>query len=60
MEQNLKIGSRNNHFYTKEELIEADKDPVIIHYAWDRYLYKTVDKYEKEKQFYCNLTRIHI
>ena len=60
MEQNLKIGSRNNHFYTKEELIEADRDPVIIHYAWDRYLYKTVDKYEKEKQFYSNLTRINI
>ena len=56
----LKIGERNNHFYTKEDLIEADNNPIIIHYAWDRYLYKTVDKYEKEKQFYCNLTRIHI
>ena len=59
MDQTLKIGSRNNHFYTKEELIEADKDPVIIHYAWDRYLLKTIDKYEKDKQFYANLTGIN-
>ena len=60
MEQTLKIGGRNNHFYSKEELIEADKNPVIVHYAWDRYLYKTVDKYENEKQFYANLTGINI
>ena len=58
MEQTLIIGGRNNHFYTKEELIEADKDPVIIHYAWDRYLFKTVKKYEEEKMFYANLTGI--
>ena len=32
MEQTLNIGSKNNHFYTREELIEADNDPVIIHY----------------------------
>ena len=59
MKKVLKMGNRNNHFYTKEELIEADKDPVIIHYAWDRYLQKNVDKYEKEKQFYGNLTGIN-
>ena len=59
IDQTLKIGSRNNHFYTKEDLIEADKNPVIIHYAWDRYLLKTIDKYEKDKQFYANLTEIN-
>ena len=59
MEQTLKIGSRNNHFYNKEELIEADKDPVIIHYAWDRYLHKTIKKYEEDIQFYGNLTGIN-
>ena len=59
MDQTLKIGNRNNHFYSKEELIEADNDPVIIHYAWDRYLQKTIKKYEEDKQFYGNLTGIN-
>ena len=58
MEQTLKIGSRNNHFYSKDDLIQADKDPVIIHYAWERYLLKNVKKYEDEKKFYANLNGI--
>jgi lipopolysaccharide biosynthesis glycosyltransferase len=59
MEQTLALGNRNNHFYTREELIEADKDPVIIHYIWDRYLNKVIKKYEEDKNFYANLTGIN-
>ena len=58
MDQTLKIGSRNNHFYTKEELIKADDDPVIIHYAWEKQLNKTVKKYEEDKNFYAKLLGI--
>ena len=58
MEQTLEIGGRNNHFYTKEELIEADNNPVIIHYVWDKYLDKRVKRYEDDKNFYANLTGI--
>lgn len=59
MEQTLNIGSKNNHFYTREELIEADNDPVIIHYIWDRHLNKIIKKYEEDKEFYGNLTGIN-
>ena len=54
----LKIGEKNNHFYTKEELIEADNNPVIIHYAWEKSLNKVVKKYEEDKQFYAKLVEI--
>ena len=54
----LKIGEKNNHFYTKEELIEADKDPVIIHYAWEAQLNKVIKKYEDEKNSYAKMLEI--
>jgi lipopolysaccharide biosynthesis glycosyltransferase len=53
--ETLKQTEKNNHFYTKEELIEADKDPVIIHYYWEKKLNKEVKKYEYNKKFYANL-----
>ena len=56
MVEMLKNGFKNNHFYTKEELIDADENPVIIHYAWDRYLNKTISKYEEAKNFYAKLS----
>ena len=57
MISNLKLGERNNHFYTKNELIEADNNPIIVHYAWDRYLNKNITKYEEEKNFFKNLIK---
>ena len=54
----LKLGEKNNHFYTKEELVEADNDPVIIHYAWDTQLNKVIKKYEDEKNFYAKMVDI--
>ena len=54
----LKLGEKNNHFYTKEELVEADNDPVIIHYAWDTQLNKVIKKYEDDKNFYAKLVDI--
>lgn len=54
----LKIGERNNHFYTKEDLIEADNNPIIIHYAWEKQLNKVVKKYEEDKKFYAQLVEI--
>ena len=59
MEQTLNLGNKNNHFYTREELIEADKDPVIIHYIWDRHLNKVIKKYEEDKEFYGKLIGIN-
>jgi hypothetical protein len=56
MVEMLRNGFKNNHFYTKEELIDADENPVIIHYAWDRYLNKNVSKYEEVKNFYAKLS----
>ena len=56
MVEMLRNGFKNNHFYTKEELIDADENPVIIHYAWDRYLNKTISKYEEAKNFYAKLS----
>ena len=52
----LENGFKNNHFYTKVELIDADENPVIIHYAWDRYLNKNISKYEEVKNYYAKLS----
>ena len=53
--ETLKQSEKNNHLYTKEELMEADKDPVIIHYMYEKQLNKTVKKYEEDKEHYQNL-----
>ena len=59
MVETLKTSQRNKNFYTKEELIEADNDPVIIHYIWDKYLNKYIKKYEEDKEFYAKLNGIN-
>ncbi len=53
--ETLKKSEQINHFYTKEDLIEADNYPVIIHYAWEKQLNKVVRKYEEDKKFYAQL-----
>ena len=56
--ETLKQSEKNNHFYTKEELIEADNDPFIIQYAWDKQLNKIIKKYEDDKDFYGKMAGI--
>ena len=56
--ETLKVGEKYNHFYSKEDLIKADEDPFIIHYAWEKQLNKTVKKYEEDKNFYAKLLGI--
>ena len=56
--ETLKNGEKNNHMYSKEDLIEADNNPVIIHYAWDKQLNKEIQKYENDKNFYAKLVEI--
>ena len=60
MKENLRLGEKNNHFYTKDELTEADKDPVIIHYHWDKELNKVIVNYEEEKKKNANLAGLII
>ena len=55
MQQALKSGEKNNHFYSKEKLLEADQDPVIVNYYWDKALNKVIVKYEEEKKNYAKL-----
>ena len=59
MQQTLKLGEKNNHFYTKEELLEADENPVIIHYYWDKALEKIIVKYEEDKKEYSKLCELN-
>ena len=56
--ETLKQSEKNNHFYTKEDLIQADNDPVIIQYIYDKQLNKTNKKYEDDKNFYGKLAGI--
>ena len=51
----IKLSERNNHFYTKQDLLEADQDPVIIQYSYEKILNKESKKYEEDKSFYANL-----
>jgi lipopolysaccharide biosynthesis glycosyltransferase len=55
MLQTIKMGEKNNHFYSKEELLEADNNPVIVQYYWDKLLNKVIAKYEEEKKNYGKL-----
>ena len=59
MQQTLKLGEKNNHLYTKEELLEADENPVIIHYYWDKALEKIIVKYEEDKKEYAKLCELN-
>ena len=53
--QTIKYGEKNNHFYTKEDLLNADSDPVIVNYLWENQLNKKVKKYEDEKDKYAKI-----
>jgi len=59
MQQTIKLGEKNNHIYTKEELLEADGDPTIVHYYLDKSLDKTIIKYEEEKKGYAKLCELN-
>ena len=59
MQLTIKLGEKNNHIYTKEELMEADRDPTIIHYYLDKSLDKTIVKYEEEKKEYAKLCELN-
>ena len=59
MQQTIKLGEKNNHIYTKEELLEADGDPTIVHYYLDKSLDKTIIKYEEEKKEYAKLCELN-
>ena len=54
----MKYGETNNHFYTKEDLLNADNDPVIVNYLWDCQLNKKIQKYEEEKNKYAKINEI--
>ena len=53
--ETFEYGEKNNHFYTKEDLLSADSEPVIINYLWDNQLNKKVKKYEEEKNKYAKI-----
>ena len=53
--ETLKYGEKNIHFYTKEDLLSADSDPVIINYLWENQLGKKVKRYEEEKEKYAKI-----
>ena len=55
MKQIIAAGEKNNHFYSKEKLLEADQVPFIINYCWDKLLNKVIVKYEEEKKNYAKL-----
>ena len=51
----FKYGEKNNHFYSKEDLLAADGDPFIINYVWEAQLGKKPKKYEEEKETFAKL-----
>ena len=53
--ETLKYGDKNNHFYTKEDLLSADSDPFIVNYLWEKQLGKKVKKYEEELEKYSKI-----
>lgn len=46
----VKFSEKNNHFYSKNDLLAADGDPVIVNYYWDKQLGKKPKKYEEQKE----------
>lgn len=56
--ETLKQSEKNNHFYTKEEIMEADNDPTIVQYLWEKQLNKNITKYEDDLKFYGNMAGI--
>ena len=53
--ETMKYGEKNNHFYTKEDLLSADSDPFVVNYLWENQLGKKVKKYEDEKEKYAKI-----
>ena len=53
--ETFKYGEKNNHFYTKEDLLRADSEPVIVNYLWDNQMNQKVKKYEEEKAKYAKI-----
>ena len=51
----MKYGEKNNHFYTKEDLLSADGEPFIVNYLWENQLNKKVKKYEEKKDKYAKI-----
>ena len=51
----MKYSEKNNHFYSKSDLLAADGDPVIINYTWEKQLNKKPKKYEECKEALAKL-----
>ena len=51
----MKCDEKNDHFYTKEDLLNADSDPYIINYLWENKLGKNVKKYNEDKNKYAKI-----
>ena len=57
--ETLKYGEKNNHFYTKEDLLNADSDPVIVNYLWENKLGMKNKKYEEEIEKYTKINGLN-
>ena len=55
VEKMMTCDEKNEHFYTKEDLLNADSDPVIINYLWENHLNKKVIKYQEEMDKYARI-----
>ena len=55
VEKMMTCDEKNEHFYTKEDLLNADSDPYIINYLWENKLGKNVKKYNEDKNKYAKI-----
>ena len=55
VEKMMTCEEKNEHFYTKEDLLNADSDPYIINYLWEKKLGKIVQKYNDDKSKYAKI-----
>ena len=51
----MKFSEKNNHFFSKSDLLTADGDPVIVNYYWDKQLGKKPKKYGEQKEAMAKL-----
>ena len=51
----MKYSEKNNHFYSKTDLLTADGDPVITNYVWEKQLSKKPKKYQEQKEMLAKL-----
>ena len=54
----IKFSEKNNHFYTKEDLLAADGEPFIVNYYWDKQLGKNPKKLQEEKEMLNKLNGV--